>query len=111
MGMTIFCMFAAFALRRRDLAGPDIDKATFIGEGGSRKGKVTVIKPTSNPTGNNGQAGEKRRTDKKQGWADIDRLGMYDTGVRLSRHSTGARDRIQERAKKRKEKIAWGEFK
>lgn len=94
MGMTIFCMLAAFALRKRDLVGPDTDKGTFTDEGGTKQRKVEVDKQTS----------------RKKSWADIDRLDMYDMGVRPSHSSTKARDRIQERAKKRKVKIQWGEF-
>ena len=93
MGMTIFCMFAAFALRKRDLAGPDADKGAFVDEGKPEK-----------------RATKSGRVNRKPGWGNIDRLTMHDMGVTPSRPSTKARERVQERAKKRKEKIRWGEF-
>ena len=34
-GMSVFCMYAAFGLRRSDLSGPDADKGKFIDEGDS----------------------------------------------------------------------------
>lgn len=34
MGLAVFCMFAAFTLRKKDLDSPDIDKGEFIDEEG-----------------------------------------------------------------------------
>jgi len=102
MGMVIFSLFAAFALRRKDLAGPDGDKGKFFDEvvAGRRKKKAKT-----------GQIVEKRD------WGDIDSLGMYDLGEADKKRLPGenpkaveARERVQDRAKKRKTKVRWGEF-
>ena len=59
MGMLIFTIFAAFALRKKDLAGPDIDAGNqYIDEGGG---------------------GHYLETPRRRGsWGDIDELGMND---------------------------------
>jgi hypothetical protein len=89
MGMVIFSMFAAYALRKKDLSGPDRDAgAVYIDEKKSRS---------------TGQAGEENRS-----WGDIDSLSMSDLEDKES--ETASRKRIQERAAKRKRKANWGEF-
>lgn len=100
MGMVIFSMFAAFALRKRDLAGPDADKGKFLDE-------TRVIKPKAKNV----------HLEEKKHWGDIDRLDMYamdDEPKSLpAKNQTAKRaeDRIRKRAEKRKAKVAWGEFK
>ena len=104
MGMLIFTIFAAFALRKKDLAGPDADEGAFIDEDG-------VIHPRT-------QVLEIPR--RRKAWGDIDNLGMNDLEDEGydSPHSEAVHNRItteaearEERARKRKAKIAWGEFK
>jgi len=63
MGMVIFTIFAAFALRKRDLAGPDADKGAFIDESGTIHPRTQVLEVP------------RRRVD----WGDIDRLPMDAT--------------------------------
>ena len=104
MGMLIFTIFAAFALRKRDLAGPDADEGSFIDEGGRIHPRTQVLE-----------------VPRRQGsWGDIDRLPMNATEDREyeSPYSEGIHNEItagvearRERARKRKAKIAWGEFK
>jgi len=102
MGMVIFSLFAAFALRRSDLAGPDADKGKFFDEvvagRGKKKAKTGTIMV-------------------KQEWGDIDSLGMHDLGEESSKQlpresltATKARGRMQDRARRRKAKVSWGEF-
>jgi hypothetical protein len=103
MGMVIFSLYAAFALRKKDLAGPDADKGKFIDENGKR----SVIRPKP----------ENVHIMVKRDWGDIDRLDMYaitDRDTETPDETLTAkpiREKVRERAKKRKAKIAWGEFK
>jgi len=103
MGMVIFSMFAAFALRKKDLAEPDADRGKFIDE----NGKQSVIRPKP----------ENVHLMEKRDWGDIDSLGMYSLSDKdtetpdEARTAKQTRERVHERAKKRKAKIAWGEFK
>jgi len=102
IGMFIFSIFAAFALRHRDLAGPDADKGAFIDEGGRRRTKTEQapwdLEPVRESPGRSGS------------WGDIDRMGMHDMDDNLATASS-ARERLQDRARKRKAKVSWGEFK
>jgi len=103
MGMLIFTIFAAFALRKRDLAGPDADKGAFIDEEGRRHPPRQTIE-----------------VPRRQGsWGDIDRLPMdatedrdYESPYSEAVHNgiTTEAEARKERAKKRKAKIARGEF-
>ena len=103
MGMVIFSLFAAFALRRKDLAGPDADKGAFIDE----TNKQSVIRPKP----------ENVHVMARGDWGDIDRLGMYALNDRDTETpdetmtAKRVRERVHERAKRRKAKISWGEFK
>ena len=103
MGMVIFSLFAAFALRKKDLEGPDADRSKFIDE----TDKQSVIRPKP----------ENVHVMVKQDWGDIDHLDMYslhDKDTKTpdeARTAKQVRERVHERAKKRKAKIAWGEFK
>jgi hypothetical protein len=54
IGMTIFAIYAAFTLRKRDLTGPDMDEGAFVDE--------------ESP----------ENLDEESSWGDIDRLGMHD---------------------------------
>ncbi len=99
MGMVIFCLFAAYALRKSDLAGPDADKGEFIDEGGLKSRKTAPKKRGSG----NGQP-------KKKDWGDLegrDPFAMEDK----AEVATASTHKVRERAKKRKEKVRWGEFK
>ena len=102
MGMVIFSLFAAFALRRGDLTGPDGDKGKFFDEVVAKRGKKKAKTGT---------------VMVKQEWGDIDSLGMYDLGEDNKKQlpeesltATRARERMQSRAEKRKVKVSWGEF-
>ena len=104
MGMVLFSILAAFALRKRDLAGPDADKGAFIDEGGVIHPRTQVLEVP------------RKRVD----WGDIDRLSMdatedteYESSYSEAVHNeiTTEAEARRERAKKRKAKIAWGEFK
>lgn len=118
MGMVIFCLFAAYTLRKSDLAGPDMDEGAFIDEGGRRKPSVHQLRQKASTA--------TAQDEDEGGWGDIDRLGMHDTEDRAapSSHRTKElRDRIGKRRRglhTRAEKrqtgaIAkpphWGEFK
>jgi len=104
MGMVLFSILAAFALRKRDLAGPDADRGEYIDEGGRIYPKTQVLE-----------------VPRRQGsWGDIDRLPMdatedteYESPQTERVHSriTADAETREERARKRKAKIAWGEFK
>lgn len=104
MGMVIFCVIAMYALRRKDLAGPDIGGGEFIDESGNGS-RVITPKP------------ENVHLEKKRNWGDIDRLDMYaldDKPKSLpAKNKTAERveSRLHERARKRKAKVSWGEFK
>ena len=70
-GIGIFAIYAAFALRKRDLAGPDADKGLFMDEDGSGAGKHHLPTP--------GQDRGGQPTPQKSGsWGDIDEMGMHD---------------------------------
>lgn len=98
-GMTVFCVLVMFALRRRDISGPDDVREKYIDEGSERKtgiqldpfSKVGEDKKDSlddefslgDPAGNNKMnkrrqalhdRAEKRRTggvQRKQGWGSF----------------------------------------
>lgn len=102
MGMVIFSMFAAFALRKRDLAGPDVDREEFIDEARRR-----IVEPRT----------ENVHLERKRNWGDIDGLDMYALSDKQAglpaKNQTAKRaeDRLHKRAEKRRAKAAWGEFK
>jgi hypothetical protein len=117
MGMVIFCIFAAYTLRRSDLAGPDMDKGEFIDEGGRRKSPRQLRQKALTSAAPD---------EDENGWGDIDRLGMHDTGDRAApsshrtrelRDQVGKRRRgLRKRAEKRQTGVIdkparWGEFK
>ena len=109
MGMVIFSLSTMYALRKKDLAGPDADKGKFIDEGGTARRKPIEAKPVP----------KKGVLLEKVEWGDIDHLGMYDLADRRPDDvavvekppASSPRERIQARAKRRKAEIAWGEFK
>jgi hypothetical protein len=102
MGMVIFSLFAAFALRKKDLAGPDADKGKFIDE----TDRQAVIKPRP----------ENVHLMVKRDWGDIDHLDMYSLSDKdteapdETRTAKQVRERVHDRAKRRKAKVSWGEF-
>ena len=104
MGMLIFTIFAAFALRKKDLAGPDADEGSFIDEGGRIHPRTQVLEVPR----------------KRGSWGDIDRLPMdatedteYESPHSEAVHSgiTAEAEARRERARGRKRTIGWGEFK
>jgi len=90
MGMFIFTIFAAFGLRKRDLAGPDADKGAFIDEDGRRPKTPDIIEVPR----------------RQKAWGDIDGLGMYDTEDTgyVSPHSEAIHNRLNAKAEARKER-------
>lgn len=98
MGMVIFCVLAAYTLRKEDLAGPDKEgKIAFIDEGDPKPGKTALKK-------------RPQKADKKKDWGDLegrDPFAMEDK----AEVATASTHKVRERAKKRKEKVRWGEFK
>lgn len=103
-GMVIFSIFAAFALRKQDLSGPDADKGLYIDEGGRRP------RSSGGSRGANAQyRDDPGGADPEPSWGDIDHLDMHDLeDIPPERR---ARTSLHERAKRRKAKASWGEFK
>ena len=100
MGMLIFTIFAAFGLRKSDLAGPDADKGAFIDEGGPRDGPFIDENSPRRPR-RPGGAEVASPIPVSASWGDIDRLGMNDMEDPLAARSEASR-RIRERAARRR---------
>lgn len=102
MGMVIFSIFAAFALRKRDLSGPDADRGQFIDEGGggsrSSRGPCRVKMQYADDEG---------ETGPRPSWGDIDHLPMDATEDPVpSRHARAREQRAREHEERRKDRTA-----
>jgi hypothetical protein len=86
MGMVIFSIFSAYALRNKDLAGPDADRVRYIDEGGSKR-RVASTRDTTE-----GSEGEHKGDDS------------------FTRPWKSREQRREEREKNRKGKVKRGEF-
>ena len=97
MGMAIFCGYAAFALRKSDLSGPDADKGAFFDEGGSGKG-----------AGGGGGFMEKPDSDKyideDDGFGDRSKPSIRTLELRARAKRRRGGEGVQK-------KPSWGEFK
>ena len=100
----ICVVLLTYGQRKKDLAGPDADKGAYIDEDGTIHPRTQVLEVP------------RRRVD----WGDIDRLPMdatedrdYESSYSEAVHSgiTTEAEARRERARKRKAKIAWGDFK
>lgn len=122
MGMVIFAMFAAYALRNRDLAGPDADRGPFIDEGGSPERSYideSTRRQQSKQSYRPGSASVMASkaaiasAPRRGSWGDIDRLGMYDTDD--SAFESSRAEEVRARARRRRAEgimrpVRWGEF-
>ena len=81
MGMVIFTIFAAFALRKRDLDEPAEDEGGYIDESPrsprspTRVIRATLFSADGSPCGSPNSS---RGRSRDGSWGDIDRLGMHD---------------------------------
>lgn len=116
MGMAIFSFIAMYALRKRDLAGPDADKGQFIDEG-SRQ--LSTRGYRYDGSGHRVQYADDEGEYGEPDWGDIDRLPMDATSdpawdakrARQRRDKADdIRDRIHANAEERRKRIGYGEF-
>ena len=102
MMMAVFSFIAMYALRKRDLAGPDADEGGYIDEGEPRRPRTPQVVEVPRRRGS---------------WGDIDELGMYelkDDGYispqteRLHERLNAKAETRRERAKSRREAAGFG---
>jgi len=89
MGMTIFSLVAMYALRSKDLAGPDADKGAFIDE--------------------RGRGDEIGYTEEEQG-DSLDPSLEDEVEPSMSKHTAAVRDRAKKRRESAGRKAKWKEF-
>ena len=99
MGMVIFSILAAFALRKKDLDEPAEDEGAYIDEGGPetlhRSRRTASLATAESPEGD---------------WGDIDRLGMYETTDKTASRARARRQQKQTERRQGKKPTPWGEF-